>query len=205
MKFGIDLKIITAVFVFALLALGTACEQQEDECGKATTAGAQTPTEAYKSLYAAVKAKNTEAIKALMTEKSLGLADAQAKRSNQPLEKVFENGFTATTFSPTLPEIRDERVKCKMGAVEVYNSKDSRWEDLPYMLEKGSWKFAFGDIFAGTHQSPGKGRAQLEMEAANASGNNMIQMPINANVNFNAVGNTNGAPNAKTKTNAPPK
>jgi hypothetical protein len=138
---------------------------------------AQTPTEAYQMIYNNVKAKQTNAIKQLMTEKTIGLAQAQAQRSNSPLEKVFENGFTATTFSPTMPEIRDERVKGEMGAIEVYNSKDSRWEDLPFIKEKGGWKLAVGDLFAGTYQSPGKGLAQMESEASNSMGNKMVTIP----------------------------
>jgi hypothetical protein len=70
-----------------------------------------------------------------------------------------------------------------MGAVEVWNAKDRRWEDLGFVREDGRWKLAFGDQFAGTFKSPGKGRAQKEAEAANAMGNNMIQMDPPANMN----------------------
>ena len=55
-----------------------------------------------------------------------------------------------------------------MGALEVWNSKDKVWEDLPFIREDGAWKLAVGDIFAGTYESPGKGRDQKEKEAANA-------------------------------------
>jgi hypothetical protein len=74
-------------------------------------------------IYNNVKAKQPAEIKQLMSEKTIGLAQAQAQRQNSPLEKIFENGFTATTFSPTMPEIRDERVSGDMGAIEVYNSQ----------------------------------------------------------------------------------
>src|SRR5437870_1349015 len=86
------------------------------------------PTEAYKRLYAAVKSKDTEAIKQQLTKKTIDFAAFAAQKNNTPINKVFENGFTATTFSDTLPTIRDERVNENMGAVEVWNSKDSRWE-----------------------------------------------------------------------------
>lgn len=193
MKLQINRQSTATLLIFAFILFGLACQKQTapDSAGASSDSGplAQSPTEAYQMIYNNVKAKQTNAIKQLMTEKTIGLAQAQAQRSNSPLEKVFENGFTATTFSPTMPETRDERVKGEMGAVEVYNSKDSRWEDLPFIKEKGGWKLAVGDLFAGTYQSPGKGVAQIEAEASNKMGNNMVTIP-----------NINGMPGAEKMT-----
>ena len=120
-------------------------------CGDTTSGGpGASPTEAYKALYAAVKSKDTERIKATMSKKTHAFAEMVAGRQNQPIEKVFENGFTATTFSESLPEIRDERVSGEYGAVEVWNAKDKRWEDLGFVLEDGAWKLAIGEMFGGT-------------------------------------------------------
>ncbi|PYT00488.1 MAG: hypothetical protein DMF63_07945 [Acidobacteria bacterium] len=131
-----------------------------------------------------MKSKDTEKIKAAMTKSSQGFAEMVAARQNTPIEKVFENGFTATTFSETLPDIRDERVNCQYGAVEVRNTKDQRWEDLGFIYEDGSWKLAIGEMFGGSFKSPGVGRAVKEQEAVNAlnPNANMIQvLPSNAN------------------------
>lgn len=170
-------KILLFVLVTAVAAAGIACQNQVSQTN-------DTPTEGYKRLYAAVKAKDIEGIKKSMTAKTLSFAESVAARQNNPLEKVLENGFTATTFSETLPEIRDERVNENMGAVEVRNSKDNRWEDLPFIKEDGQWKLAVGELFAGTYKSPGAGRAQKEAEAANAAGNNnTIEMRPGGNAN----------------------
>src|SRR5690606_37907965 len=107
-----------------------------------------------------------------------------SQRNKVPIEKVYENGFTATTFAESLPEIRDERIKDDMAAIEVWNAKDNRWEDLALVNEDGGWKFAFGDQFAGSFKSPGKGRAQIELEAANAMGNNMMEVKPAGNANM---------------------
>lgn len=139
------------------------------DLGAVSVGGAQTPTEAYKMLFAAVKAKNTDAIKRMMSQKTLGFAEGVSAQQNTSLPKFYENGLTATTFAATLPKTRDERVKGDMGALEVWNEKDNRWEDLPFVKEADGWKLAIGDIFAGTHQSPGKGQAQIESEASNTS------------------------------------
>jgi len=157
-------------------------------CGQPAAATYEdSPTGAYKKLYAAVKSKDVEGIRAMMTKKSLQFADMAASQQHKTANEVLENGFTGSTFSPTLPQMRDERVNGDMGAVEVYNAKDKVWEDLPFIREDGQWKLAIGDMFAGSYQSPGKPESQKEREAANALSNNMVPVNVNANVNMNAI------------------
>lgn len=152
-----------------------------------------TPTEAYKRLFAAIKAKNTDAIRSEMSAKTKDFAKAVAARQKKSEEEVLSNGFTASSFSPTLPEIRDERIKDNMGAIEVWNDKDKRWDELPFVREADGWKLAVGDLFAGTFKSPGTGRSVREQQAINAtSPNNGMQiapMPPGANVNINRPAN----------------
>jgi hypothetical protein len=169
-------------------------------CAKAgTPTSDDTPTEAYKRLFAAVKAKDTEAIKDQLTKKTNDFAKSAAQRFNKTLEQQLENGFTATTYSETLPEIRDERIKGNMGSVEVWNSRESKWEDLPFILEDGKWRLAVGDVFAGTFVSPGKGRDRLEKEAANAMGKGSVAPISNGNVmpDTRLLGTPQRSPNAK--------
>lgn len=173
-----------------LLAAGLlfSCQEQGQNSKPELLNPGDTPTEAYKRLYAAVKSKNTEAIKRQLSGPTQEFAKTLSAKQNAPIEKVFENGFTASTFSETLPEIRDERVKDNMGAIEVWNAKDKRWEDLPYIREKDGWKLAIGEIFGGSYRSPGKGRDMIEREAANAmkppefpkNGNSMPPIPKSA-------------------------
>jgi len=177
--------------LFLLLALGgifVACGDSPSGNTVSTIPNSNpndTPTEAYKRLYAAVKAKNTDAIKAEFSKNSLAAAQAQAARVKVPVEEVYKNGFTATTFAETLPEIRDERVNGSMGAIEVWNSKESKWEDLPFIREESGWKLAVGDLFAGTWKSPGPGRDAKERAAANAASGNTKVINAMANANFN--------------------
>lgn len=149
------------------------------------------PTNAYKRLYNAVKSKNIDLIKAELTQKSLDFAQMVAQRNNSPIEKVLENGFSASTFAESMPQIRDERINENMGAVEVWNAKDSRWEDLPFIKDdNGAWKLAIGELFAGTYQSPGPGRDIREKQAANAAGAGPVQgatPAANANANVQII------------------
>jgi hypothetical protein len=181
-------SLILTSLLTALLGIILACQPgatgNSNSAGGATAGTSGSPTEAYKQLYAAVKSKDIEKIKAVMSKSTQAFAQMVAARQNSPIEKVYENGFTATTFAESLPEIRDERVKGEFGAVEVWNEKDKRWEDLGFVYEDGAWKLAVGEMFGGKFQSPGTGRSVKEQEAANAlnPANNMINaIPSNAN------------------------
>ena len=177
-------SLLFTVCLTGLLCFVLACQPGTTST---STGPSGSPTEAYKQLYAAVKSKDAEKIKAVMSKKTQEFAQMVAGRQNQPVEKVYENGFTATTFAESLPEIRDERISGEFGAVEVWNSKDKRWEDLGFVLEDGSWKLAIGEMFGGTFKSPGKGRAIKEQEAANLANNNLVNgLPANVNMNTNA-------------------
>ncbi len=178
-------RIISAIVVISVISFAFACG------GQNASGGGSSPTEAYKNLFAAVKSKDTGAIKKQLTKKTLEMGVMQSQRNKKPIEQVYENGFTATTFAETLPNIRDERVNGDMGNVEVWNSKESKWEDLPFMKEDGSWKLAIGDLFAGAFVSPGPGRDYIEKQAANAVSNTTVMLP---NTNSNSVSVTNAGP-----------
>lgn len=168
------------LFTFISCSENKAVSNANSQSGTpAAVGGAETPTDAYKMLYQAVKAKQTAAIKKMMSQKTIGFAESVAGQQKKPIEAVYENGFTSTTFAATLPQIRDERVKDNMGALEVWSEKDKKWEDLPFIREDDGWKLAIGDIFAGSYVKPAKGQSQIEDEAANV--NKMI--PFGGNMN----------------------
>jgi hypothetical protein len=193
MKIKFVHKLVGLSFVLAFALLSFSCQNaptsQTQPAVNQGPINAQTPTEAYKSLYAAVKAKDSSRIQQLMSNNTLTFAGLAMEQQKQSLEKVLENGMTATTFAASLPEIRDERVNGNFGAVEVFNQKDNRWEDLFFVLEDGGWKLAFGDVIKGTYKSPGKGQAQIEMEANNP-------MTANEIPTANTKGNTNSKDDA---------
>src|SRR5689334_21375336 len=134
--------IFFCTFLTAAAALILACGQP------AARTYDDSPTGAYKRLFDAVKSKNTDAIRAVMTKKSLDMANMMAAQWKRPVETVLENGLEESTLSPNLPQMRDERVKGDMGAVEVYNAKRQSWEDVQFMREDGAWKLAVGDMLA---------------------------------------------------------
>jgi hypothetical protein len=163
-------NLILLATLFAIISTIIACS----DSGANAVAGS--PTEAYRNLYNAVKSKNTEAIKATMTKGTQEFVKSAAVRYHNTEAEVYANGLTASTFSETIPEMRDERIDGNFGALEVWNARDKRWEDLPFIKEDGQWKLAVGERFNRTYKSPGIGRALKEAEAANVMrGNTMIQ------------------------------
>src|SRR4051812_2329030 len=91
-----------------------------------------TPTEAYKRLFKAVKVGDPNAIRAEMTKRTIEANRTSAKQAGKSEDEQIIHGMTETTYSDTLPEIRDQRIKDNMGAVEVWNSKASKWDELPF-------------------------------------------------------------------------
>jgi hypothetical protein len=152
--------------------------------------------EAYTKLYNAVKSKDAEKIRAIMSQNSLAFAEFAAAQQKKTPDEVLKNGFTASTFSDKLPEMRDERIKDEFGALEVWNAKDKIWEDLPFIKEDGVWKFAMGDAFKGSYQKPAIGQAIREQEEANARNPNLVPAP--AAPNMNGVANANMNVNVNT-------
>ena len=161
-------------------------EQKPPSMTDVPVGNAQTPTEAYRMLFAAVKSQDPAKIKLMLTKGSMGLAEMASGQQKKPVDEVVKNGFTETTFVDDYPQTRDERIKDNFGAVEVWNAQRKIWEDLPFMLENGSWKLAIGEAFGGTFKSPGKGQSVVEQENANANNpNSMIQRLPNANTSGN--------------------
>jgi len=149
---------------------------------------AQTPTEAFRMLFAAVKSQDSTKIRSMLSTGSIGLAQMASAQQKKPIEEVIKNGFTETTFVDDYPQTRDERIKGNFGAVEVWNAQRKQWDDIPFIYENGSWKAAFGDAFGGKYEKPGKGQAQIEQENANANNPNAM-IPMNPAGNSNIKGN----------------
>lgn len=157
----------------------------EAESATITSGNPATPTEAYKKLYAAVKGKDKATIKSMMSKDSIGLGQMQAGQTKKDIDEVLANGFFTANMSDKLPAIRDERIKGKFGAVEVFSQKKNDWEDIPFVIEGGAWKLAVGNMFAGTFESPGTPRTIVEKENANAAGKTDMIPYGNGNVNTN--------------------
>lgn len=173
------------IFLVATVTLsGCITKDQQAERGEMPVGNAPSPTEAYKMLFSAVKSKDPEKVKLMLSKSTMVFAESRAKQSNKPLDEIVKNGFSGPTLEEKLPQMRGEQVSGQFGMVEIYNSKDRRWEMTPFINEEGSWKLAIGDLVADTWKQPGKTQTQVEMENANA---NPPQVMPGANVDWNKV------------------
>ena len=182
MKIIFSNKIVFAVFACFAAAFAVACTGSD----KVEVGIAKTPTEAYKMLFTAVKSKDPEKIKMMLSKNTMGLAEFAASQQKKSIEEVVKNGFTETTFAETMPKMRDEQIKDTFASVEVFNAKSNKWEVIPFIQEDGGWKAAFGDMFKGNWQSPGKPQSVVEQENANAANPNLVPLN-NSNVNMENV------------------
>lgn len=116
---------------------------------------AGTPTESYKSLYAAVHKKDSEGIKRLLSKSTIEFIKGTSAMQKITFEEAIKNGLTESAMGAALPEICNERVEGEWAAVEV-KPANGKWEDLPFHLEDGVWKLAVGDVFQGTYKVTSK-------------------------------------------------
>lgn len=141
---------MTKLLAFALAALasiGAACGAKPGE--------QSTPTLAYKALYEAVKRKDSEGIKKVLSKGTIELMEGAAAMQKKTLNQVIENGITETTFAPKLPEMRNEKITGDVAILEVKNEKTGKWESLPFAKEDGQWKLAIDTFFKGTMSPTG--------------------------------------------------
>ncbi|MEQ1643472.1 MAG: hypothetical protein ABL959_08535, partial [Pyrinomonadaceae bacterium] len=103
-------RIFLLFSVLLIIAFAFACQKDNP-----AVTGHASPTEAYKALFAAVKAKNIEAIKKNISKKTIELGKMSMERFKKSEKEAYENGFTATTITDNLPSMRDERIKDNFG------------------------------------------------------------------------------------------
>lgn len=209
MKFTIFYRIIGLILLLAMIAFAFSCKPTETKGtgSNASTAktpkekvdvgNAQSPMEAYRMLFKAVKAEDTESIKKMMSKATLSFAEGVAATKKQTIDEMLKNGLYASTITDTQPDMRDERIKDEFGALEVWVTKEQKWEDTNYIKEADGWKIAVGDVFAGTYKSPGMAQSTKEQIAANTNGKGLVPYG-NVNSNINTSASTDPIPKKDT-------
>ncbi len=212
MKFSIFYRIIGLILLLAVIAFAFSCKPSDSKGTssnasvakapkeKVDVGNAQSPMDAYKMLFKAVKAEDSESIRKMMSAASLKFAEGAAAQRKQSVDEILKNGFYASTITEVLPDMRDERVKDEFGAVEVWVTKEQKWEDTNYVKETDGWKIAVGDVFGGTFKSPGQSQSIKEQLAANTSGKGLVPY-TNSNSNINTSASTDPIPKKDTYKN----
>jgi hypothetical protein len=97
-----------------------------------------TPVETFKTYVKALKAKDTKAIKTLLSEATLAMHEEQAKAQNTTVDEILQR---ETLIGPnqTTVEFRNEKIDGERATIEVKNSFGS-WETVPFVFEKRQWR-----------------------------------------------------------------
>lgn len=105
-------------------------------CGEG--AKLSTPLETLKAYTQAIKKKDTTAMKLLLSDASLKMAEQEAKAQNRTLDDVVKN---ETLFGESQRQLkyRNEKIDGDNATIEVENSFGS-WDTVPFVREEGVWK-----------------------------------------------------------------
>ncbi len=96
------------------------------------------PLETLKAYTQAIKKKDTTAMKLLLSDASIKMAEQEARAQNRTLDDVVKN---ETLFSENQSSLkfRNEKIDAGKATIEVENSFGS-WDTVPFVREEGVWK-----------------------------------------------------------------
>ena len=97
-----------------------------------------TPLQTLSSYTLAIKRKDTTAMKMLLSDASLKMAEQQAREQNVTVDDIVKNETIFTENQKRL-EYRNEKIEGDRATIEVKNSFNS-WDTVPFVLEEGIWK-----------------------------------------------------------------
>ena len=98
-----------------------------------------TPTEAYKTAYAARQKKDLETLKRIMSKDALEFFSVISE-PGEPIDKALLQ-MTETPQAPT-DETRNEKIKGETATLEYPNAK-GEWKTMDFIKENGEWKLTF--------------------------------------------------------------
>jgi hypothetical protein len=110
-----------------------------------TSSGADTPTDAFKAYYNAIKNKDSETVKALFSKSTLKSLEDKAKAMNKSADDIFKDGLESASkeIPAALPETRNEKIDGDHATLEVKDEKKDSWDTINFIKEDGQWKISF--------------------------------------------------------------
>lgn len=122
------MRIWSRILIFSFAAFLISCGEQQPA----------TPLETYKTYTKAIKKKDIETMKLLLSEATLKMDEDEAKAQNVPLDDIVKRE-TLFIESQKSVEYRDEKIDGDKATLQVKNSFGS-WEAVPFVREEGVWK-----------------------------------------------------------------
>lgn len=122
------MRIWSRIVIFSLAAALCAC----------TSGGAATPLETFKTYTKAIKKKDTEAMKVLLSEATLKMHEQEAKAQGVTVDDIVKRETLFSENQSTV-EYRDEKIEGEKATLQVKTQYGS-WETVPFVREDGVWK-----------------------------------------------------------------
>ncbi len=122
------MRIWSRILIFSFAAFVISCGEQQPA----------TPLETYKTYTKAIKKKDTETMKLLLSEASMKMNEQEAKAQGVSVDEVVKRE-TLFIESQRSVEYRDEKIEGDKATLQVKNSFGS-WETVPFVREEGVWK-----------------------------------------------------------------
>ena len=97
-----------------------------------------TPLETFKTYAKAFKAKDTAAMKVLLSDDTLKMHEQEAKAQNTTVDEILKRE-TMIGETQRSVEYRDEKIEGDKATLQIKNVYGS-WETLPFSKENGVWK-----------------------------------------------------------------
>jgi hypothetical protein len=122
------MRIWSRILIFSLAALLFGCGERQPA----------TPLETFKTYTKAIKKKDTETMKLLLSDATIKMHEREAKAQNSTLDEILQRD---TLFNPNQRsvEYRAEKIEGDKATLQVKNSFGS-WETVPFIREEGLWK-----------------------------------------------------------------
>lgn len=97
-----------------------------------------TPLETFKAYTRAIKAKDTAAMKALLSAETLKMHEQEAKSQGVSVDEILKRETLFSADQNTV-KLKNETVNGDTATLEVENSLGT-WETVPFKREDGKWK-----------------------------------------------------------------
>lgn len=96
-----------------------------------------TPVETFKTYVKAIKAKDTKAMKVLLSDATLKMHDQEAKAQNISVDEIIKRE-TLLAEGQRNVEYRNEKIDGDKATLQVKSS--GFWQTIPFVREDGVWK-----------------------------------------------------------------
>jgi hypothetical protein len=159
--------------IFASYVLLTSCSE--------TAKKPSTPLETFQTYTKAIKAKDTTAMKLLLSSETIKMHEQEAKSQGTTVDEIVRRE-TLFNESQTRVEYRNERIDGQTATLEVRNSSNN-WEIVPFVFENDQWKIdkkGYADRISREIEEDMR-KAEEEMNRGRIDMNDLSQPDTNSN------------------------